>query len=120
MGIVGAISQRLIPTWIALAVTFALSILFKRKLGLYGKLFDSPIGMIGLGLVLFWIFTAIFGAGFDWIATHDPLTQVSGMKNKHPGILCAAQQRQITPIICWAVIRLRATSLAGPSSAAAS
>ena len=86
MGIVGAISQRLIPTWIALAVTFALSILFKRKLGLYGKLFDSPIGMIGLGLVLFWIFTAIFGAGFDWIATHDPLAQVSGMKNKHPGI----------------------------------
>ena len=86
MGIVGAISQRLIPTLIALAVTFVLSILFKRKLGLYGKLFDSPIGMIGLGLVLFWIFTAIFGAGFDWIATHDPLTQVSGMKNKHPGI----------------------------------
>jgi len=85
-GIVGAISKQLTPTWIALGVTFALSIYFKRSLGLYGKLFDSPIGMIGLTLVLFWAFTALFGAGFDMIATHDPLGQVSGMKNKHPGI----------------------------------
>ena len=85
-GIVGAISKQLTPTWIALLVTFAVSIYFKRSLGLYGKLFDSPIGMIGLGLVLFWVFTALLGAGFDLIATHDPLSQVSGMKNKHPGI----------------------------------
>ena len=92
-GILGAISKQLIPTWIALAVTFALSIYFKRGLGLYGKLFDSPIGMIGLALVLFWVFTALFGAGFDLIATHDPLGQVSGMKNKHPGIpLIRAQE----------------------------
>jgi len=34
------------PVWIALVVVFALSIFFKRKLGLYGKLFDSPIGMV--------------------------------------------------------------------------
>jgi hypothetical protein len=33
--------------WVALIVLFAVSIAFKRKLGLYGKLFDSPIGMIG-------------------------------------------------------------------------
>ena len=50
--------------------------------GLYGKLFDSPIGMIGFGLVIFWLFTAIFA---DFIITHDPLAQVSGMKNKVPG-----------------------------------
>ena len=84
-GIVGAISKQLTPTWIALGATFALSTYYKRGLGLYGKLFDSPIGMIGLALVLFWVFTALFGAGFDLIATHDPLGQVSGMKNKHPG-----------------------------------
>ena len=35
-GIVGAISKQLTPTWIALGVTFALSIYFKRSLGLYG------------------------------------------------------------------------------------
>ena len=86
MGIIGAISKQLTPTWIALIITFFVSIKFKRNLGLYGKLFDSPIGMVGLGLVLFWVFTALLGAGFDLIATHDPLGQVSGMKNKHPGI----------------------------------
>ncbi|MEO1294106.1 MAG: ABC transporter permease, partial [Pseudomonadota bacterium] len=61
-----------------------LSIAFKRKLGLYGKLFDSVIGMIGFGMVMFWVFTGVFAA-MDLIITHDPLTQVSGMKNKVPG-----------------------------------
>ena len=84
-GIVGGISHQLLPVWIALSVTFALSIFYKRKLGLYGKLFDSPIGMVGLALVMFWVFTAFFSAGFDMMITHDPLSQVSGMKNKVPG-----------------------------------
>jgi peptide/nickel transport system permease protein len=83
-GIVGTIASRLLPVWIALAVTFALSITFKRRLGLYGKLFDSIIGMVGFAIVMFWVFTAIFGA-MDLIVTHDPLAQVSGMKNKVPG-----------------------------------
>ncbi|WOI34070.1 ABC transporter permease [Tritonibacter scottomollicae] len=83
-GIVGAMSRQMLPTWTALVVLFALSITFKRRLGLYGKLFDSPIGMIGFGLVMFWVFTGIFGA-MDLIATHDPLGQASGMKNKVPG-----------------------------------
>jgi len=72
------------PVWIALVVLFAVSILYKRRLGLYGKLFDSLIGMIGFALVMFWVFTGIFGA-MDLIVTHDPLSQVSGMKNKAPG-----------------------------------
>ena len=83
-GIVGAISTRLLPVWISLIVLFAVSIYFKRKLGLYGKLFDSPIGMIGFGMVMFWVFTGLY-AGFGMIMTHDPLVQVSGMKNKVPG-----------------------------------
>ena len=83
-GIIGTIATRLLPVWIALALTFALSITFKRKLGLYGKLFDSTVGMIGYAIVMFWVFTAIFGA-MDLIVTHDPLAQVSGMKNKVPG-----------------------------------
>jgi len=70
--------------WVALIVLFTASIAFKRNLGLYGKLFDSPIGMIGFGLVMFWVFTGVFGA-LDLIVTHDPLAQVSGMKNKVPG-----------------------------------
>ena len=73
------------PVWIALVVLFALSIVYKRKLGLYGKLFDSTIGMIGFALVMFWVFVGIFGGPLDMLITHDPLSQVSGMKNKVPG-----------------------------------
>ena len=83
-GIIGAMSTRFLPVWIALALTFALSITFKRKLGLYGKLFDSVVGMIGFAIVMFWVFTGVFSA-MDMIVTHDPLSQVSGMKNKSPG-----------------------------------
>ena len=83
-GILGEIGARLLPVWIALVVTFVLSITYKRKLGLYGKLFDSMIGMIGFAIVMFWVFVAIFVA-FDLVLTHDPLSQVSGMKNKVPG-----------------------------------
>ncbi|WP_037307229.1 ABC transporter permease [Ruegeria halocynthiae] len=83
-GIIGAISQQFLPVWLSLIILFAMSIAFKRRLGLYGKLFDSPIGMIGFGLVMFWVFTGIFGA-MDLIVTHDSLSQVSGMKNKVPG-----------------------------------
>jgi peptide/nickel transport system permease protein len=81
-GIVGAMSARFWPVWLALAATFVLSIAFKRRLGLYGKLFDSPIGMVGYALVMFWVFTALFA---PLIMTFDPLSQVSGMKNVVPG-----------------------------------
>ena len=82
--ILGRMFWQFMPVWIALIVLFAVSAAFKRKLGLYGKLYDSPIGLVGFGLVMFWVFTGIFGA-MDLIITHDPLAQVSGMKNKVPG-----------------------------------
>ncbi|NDR55075.1 ABC transporter permease [Aliiruegeria sabulilitoris] len=80
--IIGLIIAQLIPVWIGMLVVFTLSVLFKRSLGLFGKPFDSTIGMIGFALVLFWVFTGMFA---DMIITHDPLAQVSGMKNKLPG-----------------------------------
>lgn len=70
------------PVWIALAVIFSLSFAFKARLGLYGKLFNSWVGIIGLALVLFWILTALLA---DVIAPYDALQQFSGMKNKKPG-----------------------------------
>ncbi len=84
-GIIGGMTRQFLPVWIALIVTFALSITYKRKLGLYGKLFDSTVGMIGFALVMFWVFTGIMGGVFDMIVTHDSLSQASGMKNKLPG-----------------------------------
>ena len=80
--IFAAMAGRFLPVWVALVVTFALSISFKRRLGLYGKLFDSPVGMIGFGIVMFWVLTAIFA---DLIITMDPLAQFSGSKNAVPG-----------------------------------
>ncbi|PYG31601.1 ABC transporter permease [Pelagimonas varians] len=85
----GAIFTQIIiqftPVWVALIALFTVSMRYKRRLGLYGKLFDSTVGMIGFALVMFWVFTAIFAGLFDLISTHDPLSQVSGMKNKVPG-----------------------------------
>ncbi|WP_322889096.1 MULTISPECIES: ABC transporter permease [unclassified Yoonia] len=86
-GILGEITRRLLPVWIALVVTFALSIRFKRQLGLYGKLFDSTVGMIGFALVMFWVYVAAFVGLFDMIVTHDYLRQVSGLKNALPGVV---------------------------------
>ncbi|XAT60916.1 ABC transporter permease subunit [Rhodobacteraceae bacterium Araon29] len=79
------ILMQLMPVWISLVVLFALSILYKRRLGLYGKLFDSTIGMIGFAIVMFWVFAGFYAGALDLILTHDPLSQVSGMKNKVPG-----------------------------------
>ena len=77
-GVLGAMFWQFMPVWAALIVTYALSIRFKRRLGLYGKLFDSPVGMAGFGIVMFWVFAAIFA---DMIITMDPLAQFSGSKN---------------------------------------
>ncbi|MGJ8626600.1 MAG: ABC transporter permease [Sulfitobacter sp.] len=84
-GIFGGMARQFLPVWIALIATFAVSITFKRKLGLYGKLFDSTVGMIGFAIVMFWVFTGVLGGVFDMLVTHDSLSQVSGMKNKLPG-----------------------------------
>lgn len=84
-GILVSLVLRFLPVWLALAALFTVSIRYKRRLGLYGKLFDNTIGMIGFALVMFWVFTAGFTFFFDAISTHPPLDQVSGMKNKVPG-----------------------------------
>ncbi|HHX90703.1 MAG TPA: ABC transporter permease, partial [Paracoccus sp.] len=80
--IIARIGWQLAPVWVALALTFAISLRYRRRLGLYGKLFDSNIGMIGFGIVMFWVFAALFA---DLIITHDPLVQISRMRNVVPG-----------------------------------
>ena len=82
--IIVAMALRFAPVWLGIGAVFIVSIRLRRRLGLYGKLFDSGSGMVGLGIVLFWVFTALFA---DIIITHDPLGQVSGMKNALPGTL---------------------------------
>ena len=83
LDILGRLFVQLLPVWVALVALFAVSITFKRRLGLYGKLFDSTVGMIGFALVMFWVFAALFA---NMILTHDPLAQFSGMRNAAPGL----------------------------------
>ncbi len=94
--IIGRVLIQFTPVWISLVALFVVSITYKRRLGLYGKLFDSTIGMIGFALVMFWVFTGIFGA-FDMIITHDPLAQMSGMKNKVPGTPISGAEDGVYP-----------------------
>ncbi len=82
LDILGRLFMQLWPVWVALVALFAVSITWKRRLGLYGKLFDSNVGMVGFALVMFWVFSALFA---DVIITHDPLAQFSGMRNAAPG-----------------------------------
>ena len=77
-GVLAGFFLRFWPVWIALIASFGLAIRYKRRLGLFGRLFDSPVGMTGFGIVMFWVFTAIFA---DLIITMDPLAQFSGSKN---------------------------------------
>ena len=70
------------PVWIALAIILVLSYALKPRLGLYGQLFDTGVGVAGVVICLFWTFTAIFA---DIISPFDPLAQIFVMKDALPG-----------------------------------
>lgn len=72
------------PVWAALAVVLVASFNFRKRLGLYGQLYDTGIGIAGLVICLFWLFTAIFAAR---IAPFDPLVQIAIMKDVLPGAI---------------------------------
>ncbi|MCK5273328.1 MAG: ABC transporter permease, partial [Alphaproteobacteria bacterium] len=79
-GVIG----RFWPVWLCMAVIMGGSFAFKSRLGLYGRLYDSGVGMIGLGIVLFWVLTAMFP---DVIATFNPPEQFGSIKRKPPGTI---------------------------------
>lgn len=72
------------PVWIALGAVLIASLAFKSRLGLYGQLFDSYVGIAGVMICLFWVFTALFSAT---IAPFDPLAQFLIMKDALPGAI---------------------------------
>ena len=75
---------RLMPVWASLAIVLGLSLAFRKKLGLYGHVVQSPTGFVGLFLVGFWLFAAIFGRA---IGLFDPLGQIAEMKDALPGAI---------------------------------
>ncbi len=82
--IVLGVIARFWPVWLGLALVMGASFTYKKRLGLYGQLFDSGVGIVGVGICLFWLFTAIFAAT---VAPFDPLAQVPIMKDALPGAL---------------------------------
>lgn len=76
--------SRFWPVWIALIIVMGASFAYKKKLALYGQLFDSGVGIVGVGICLFWLFTAIFAST---ISPFDPLAQVPVMKDVLPGAI---------------------------------
>jgi len=85
-GIVTGVIVRFWPVWIALALMLAGVWRFKRRLGIFGHLFDSMAGAAGVLICCFWLFTAIFA---HIIAPLDPRVQVAIMKNAVPGAVDA-------------------------------
>ena len=70
------------PVWVCMAVVMGASYLYRKKLGLYGQLYGTGVGIIGLAVCFFWLFTAIFASV---IANFDPIAQIAVMKDALPG-----------------------------------
>ncbi|PAP94775.1 ABC transporter permease [Mesorhizobium wenxiniae] len=80
--VVLGVLARFWPVWIALVLVMGASFVYKKRLGLYGQLFDSSVGIVGVGICLFWLFTAIFAST---ISPFNPLVQIPIMKDALPG-----------------------------------
>jgi peptide/nickel transport system permease protein len=80
--VVLGVLARFWPVWIALVLVMGASFAYKKRLGLYGQLFDSTVGIAGVGICLFWLFTAIFAST---ISPFNPLVQIPIMKDALPG-----------------------------------
>lgn len=80
--VVFGIFMRFWPVWAGMTIILGASFFYRKRLGLYGELLNTGVGIAGVGICLFWLLTAIFAAT---IATFDPLVQVAILKNALPG-----------------------------------
>jgi peptide/nickel transport system permease protein len=81
-GVIIGVILRLWPVWASLFVLVAASLAYRRKLGLYGHVMASSVGLAGAILCAFWLFAAIFA---HVVAPFGPLEQIAVMKNAFPG-----------------------------------
>jgi len=82
--IVLGVLWRFWPVWVGLILVMGSSFTYRKRLGLYGQLFDSGVGIAGVFICLFWLFTAIFAST---ISPFDPLGQIPLMKDTLPGAI---------------------------------
>ncbi|MEO1492291.1 MAG: ABC transporter permease [Pseudomonadota bacterium] len=74
------------PVWLAMALSLGAGYVYRERLGVFGRLYGSPVGLAGVAIVMFWFFTALFA---DFIAVMGPLEQsfTFGMKKALPGTI---------------------------------
>ncbi len=82
--IVLKVLEQLIPVWASLALILGLSLVFRKRLGLYGHVVASGVGFAGLFLVGFWLFAAIFARHIELF---DPLGQIAELQHAPPGAI---------------------------------
>lgn len=82
--IVLKILVQLIPVWASLALVLGVSLVFRKRLGLYGHVVGSGVGFAGLFLVGFWLFAAIFARKIELF---DPLGQIAELQFAAPGAI---------------------------------
>ncbi|MGE0503483.1 MAG: ABC transporter permease [Rhizobiaceae bacterium] len=87
LGVVFGIIARFWPVWAGLAALYVAVYLYKPRLGLFGELFNTTVGIAGVSICFFWILTAVFA---HLIAPLDPRVQVAIMKNAVPGAIDSA------------------------------
>ena len=80
--IVTGLFRQFLPVLATMLVVMGASYAFRDRLGTYGRIYYSTIGIIGLGLVLFWVLTALMA---HWVAMYDPYEQFRALQNKLPG-----------------------------------
>jgi len=80
----GGVAVRFWPVWLAMLITYLLMRMYRKRLGVFGHLLDSAVGISGLMIVLFWLFTALFA---DFVSTFEPLEQFFRYRKKPPGIV---------------------------------
>ena len=82
--IIAGVLRQFLPVLLTMLVIMAASYTFRDRLGTYGRIYYSTIGIIGFALVLFWILTALMA---NWVAVFDPYVQLRALQNKPPGAI---------------------------------
>lgn len=80
--VIAGVLRQFLPVWIGMALILGPSFVWRRRLGFYGRIFGSGIGVVGLSLVVFWLLTAVMA---DWVAVSDAYQQLRALQNKVPG-----------------------------------
>jgi peptide/nickel transport system permease protein len=78
------------PVWIGLLVIIGGGWFVRGRLGTFGRIWGSRIGLVGLAIVLFWVLTAIFANVIAPYAPRDvpsDLMAVVQLKKGAPGIV---------------------------------